>query len=279
MNNINITTIVENTSSRRGLIGEHGLAFWLTFDSKNILFDTGQGLALENNFKKLKIPLKNVDAIVLSHGHYDHVGGLETVLNEVPNPKIYAHPDVFQQKYACDKNGISRKVGFLKGNLKEKCEGKAEFILSKEPKEIFENLFVTGEIPRLNDFEDTGGSFFLDKECQIPDQLLDDQSLFFKSSQGTLIVLGCAHSGIVNTVEYIRHLTDDAPVYAVMGGMHLVNASQERINRTLEYLRKIQPEHIAPAHCTGIYAASKIWNEFPEQCFSCSVGNSFQIPL
>jgi 7,8-dihydropterin-6-yl-methyl-4-(beta-D-ribofuranosyl)aminobenzene 5'-phosphate synthase len=132
----------------------------------------------------------------------------------------------------------------------------------------------------VTDFEDTGGSFFLDHACQQPDPLTDDQAIYFDTTQGTVVVLGCAHAGVINTLYYVRQLTHDRPVHAVLGGMHLINASSERLQWTIEQLRKLGVERLGPAHCTGTAAVAALWNAFPGQCFDCHAGTrlEFEVP-
>ena len=136
---------------------------------------------------------------------------------------------------------------------------------------------MTGEIPRRNAFEDTGGPFYLDRACTEPDPLLDDQALYIETSAGLVVVLGCAHAGVVNTLDYIAELTGRQQVYAVLGGMHLVRASAERLEATVEALKRYGVQKIGTAHCTGMRAATYLWSRLPDQCFECSVGSVFAV--
>lgn len=147
-----------------------------------------------------------------------------------------------------------------------------ELCWTDKPTQIGEGLWVTGEVPRLTDFENTGGRFFLDRACRQADALLDDQAVFFESSRGIVVLLGCAHAGVINTLRYVRELTGGKPIHAVMGGMHLVNATPERIDRTAEALGQLDVARLGPAHCTGADAAARLWYAFPGRCYSCSVG-------
>lgn len=140
------------------------------------------------------------------------------------------------------------------------------------PAEIVDGIFVTGEIPRRNNFEDTGGRFFLDEACRQPDPLPDDQALFFDTHKGLVVVLGCGHAGVINTLEHIRTITNNRAVRAVIGGLHLLNASPERINKTLEALRQWDISQIIPGHCTGLAAVARLWTVFPGRCSLCTTG-------
>lgn len=273
---IRITTLVENTAFGRGILAEHGLAFWVDTGSRRVLFDTGQGMVLWNNANKLDLPLGSTDAVAFSHGHYDHTGGLVSILETGSQPKVYAHPAAFRPKYARNDKGTIRDVG-IPSSHKEKVHWQAkEIIWTEGPMEICEGLFVTGKIPRVTEFEDTGGQFFNDGQCQRPDPLIDDQAMFFESSQGTVVLLGCAHAGVVNTLQYIRQLTDSKPLHTVIGGMHLVKASRDRIKQTIEGLFLLKVQRLGPAHCTGVRAMMELWNALPGKCFPCVTGTNLE---
>lgn len=117
----------------------------------------------------------------------------------------------------------------------------------------------------------------LDEACTQPDPLEDDQSVFFDTVDGTVVLLGCAHSGVINTLHYIRQLTDNRPIHTVIGGMHLVGASSRRTERTIEELKQLGIRRFAPAHCTGMPATVALWNAFPGQCQPCPVGTTFAL--
>ena len=191
---VKVTVVVENTASGEGMIPEHGMCFWIEIGSTKVIFDTGQGGALLNNARILKVSLEQTGFVVLSHGHYDH----------------------------------------------------------------------------------TGGPFFMDERCIKSDPLLDDQALFFESSRGIVVLLGCAHAGVINTLLYIQQLTHGKQIHAVMGGMHLLSASRKRMDNTIKYLVRINPDLLGPAHCTGKAATAELWEAFPQKCFSCPVGTSME---
>ena len=144
---------------------------------------------------------------------------------------------------------------------------------------MVEGLFVTGEIPRQTDFEDVGGKFFLDERCQQPDPLVDDQALFFETPDGVVVLLGCAHAGVVNTMLQIERLTQGKHFHAVIGGMHLLNASPARLNATIQALRRWNVSQLVPMHCTGMLATTRLWAEFPNRCAAGGVGTQLVFRL
>jgi len=266
MDNLRITTLVENTAGSRDLLGEHGFSLWIEHNNRKILFDTGQGYVLQHNAKLLGIDLKSTDGIVLSHGHYDHSGGLFKLEN-MENKTIFTHKDSLQPKYSRHPDGSIHEIGM------ESTAGKNfNFKFNDGPVELHKGFNLTGPIPRITGFEDTGGQFFRDRECREVDKLIDDQAVFIETGDGLVVILGCAHSGIVNTLEYISKLSGSRNIHTLIGGMHLVSASKERMDKTVEALKKFNINNLYPTHCTGFKASARLLQEFPEYYKVCKVG-------
>jgi len=271
MADLKITILVENTAGGRGLVAEHGISFLIELGGKKILFDTGQGQALKHNVQCLGIRLEPIDSIVLSHGHYDHTGGLSDVLSMAERPYVFVHPQAFAPKYARNTDGSVREIGMAELAKQDVCT-MANLRLVEAPTEIGEGLICTGPIPHTNDYEDAGGAFFKNKECSVPDEIPDDQAAFLETRSGTVVILGCAHAGIINTLHFIRTLTANRPIHAVLGGMHLLNAGSRRMEATISELRNLRIERLMPCHCTGFAAVASLWNELPGRCESVPAG-------
>lgn len=268
-----ITILAENTARGAGVLAEHGLSFWIEAGAHCVLFDTGQGLVLLPNAAHFKVDLAKAEAIVLSHGHYDHVGGLEAALARAPNATLYLHPVATERKFSGSDPAGGRCISTDFLAARSFLSAKRRVIETREPCEVVPGIWTTGEIPRLNDFEDTGGPFFLDKALITPDPLFDDQALYFSTERGTVVVLGCAHAGVINTLTHVARLTRKAPVYAVIGGMHLERASERRMSETIAALRHFRVQKLAPLHCTGWAATHRLAREFPGNCIQCAVGS------
>ena len=271
---ITVTALVENCVHARGLLAEHGLAFHIQAGRHCLLFDTGQSDLLAQNARKLQINLEHVEAIALSHGHNDHSGGLSAARNAAPQARLFLHPASLSSKYTAKPDGAVQPIG-MDGGSAEAIRAAADAVVwTAKPTEVMPGIFVTGEIPREHVFEDSGGRFFLDEACTRPDPLVDDQALFFDTTDGLVVLLGCGHAGVVNTLDYIRHLTGARPIHSVLGGMHLQSASPELMEKTIAALRRLDIRRLAPAHCTGLPALAQLWTALPDRCSSCAVGTS-----
>lgn len=276
-NTSTVTTLIDDTASEN-LRAEHGLSLWLEYRDKKILFDTGQSDLLLRNAKILGIDLADTDGIVISHGHYDHTGGLFAVIDIAKNANLYIHPEALGPKFTQRGNNI-RNIG-MTPSTKERIhaldEGK-RVVWTEMPTEVLPGLFITSQIPRNTHFEDTGGAFFMSHHCKKNDKLIDDQALFFETQNGLVVLLGCAHSGVINTLDYVVKLSGQERIYGAIGGMHLLNASAERIEYTIEAFRRYKVQKIGLAHCTGLKAAEQFKDAFADQCFICSVGRQITL--
>lgn len=272
---LRVTVLSENTAGARGVMSEHGLAFWIEADGRNILFDTGQGMVLTHNAKVLGIDLTNTDHLVLSHGHFDHTGGLLDALQSFRRAKAYLHPSALEPKFSKGADGRAQPVGSPVPRLDHISSHVEDVVLTTGPEELVDGVWVTGQIPRETEFEDTGGPFYTDEACTTADPLIDDQAMYVQTPKGIVVFLGCAHAGLVNTIEYVAELTGEADLYALLGGMHLIRASDDRIARSVEALARRNVKILGPAHCTGREAAMRLWQHFPDECVACMAGSRF----
>ncbi len=271
MNKLKITALVENTAGGKALLAEHGFSLWIEYGDKKILFDTGQGYVLKNNAAQLSIDLEDADAMVLSHGHYDHTGGMEKI-KKINKIKIFTHKDSLLPKYSKHRDDSVHTIG-----MKPFHENKLNYHFNDRPVELYKGFHLTGTIPRITDFENTGGQFFCDKECRKVDNLPDDQAAFIETPAGLVVILGCAHSGVINTLEYISSLTGSRSIHTLIGGMHLGSASKNRMDKTIAGLKKFDIQNLYPAHCTGFKATAQMLQEFPEIFRTCKTGTIIEV--
>jgi 7,8-dihydropterin-6-yl-methyl-4-(beta-D-ribofuranosyl)aminobenzene 5'-phosphate synthase len=260
---LSITAIVENTAGTFDLLGEWGLSLWIEADQHHIVYDAGQGRSLRENAQRLGIDLSAAQALVLSHGHSDHSGGIAELIASGFRGRLYAHPAALTPKFQREKNSLVREKGLSASCQQALRSHSVEVINTSAATEIAPGIVVSGAIPRNTDFETTGNSYFLDQACTRQDSLVDDQALFIESAEGWVVITGCGHSGMINTLAYARHLTGSPRIFAVVGGMHLLHASKERIRRTAEEMHRSGVRLLAPGHCTGSEATAYLQNHFP----------------
>ena len=261
-----LTILVDNHAAV-GLAEEHGFAVWIEAGGKHILFDTGQGTALRPNTERTAYDPEKADILVLSHGHYDHTGGVDYVLERNPEIQVYAHLEIFRERYSLHPGQPPKEISMppeerlVVANLLD-----SHLHWVPGPTQIAEGVWLTGPIPRNHPLEDTGGPFFLEPDGKTADEIPDDLSMWIETPNGLLVVCGCCHSGLINTLNHIRSVSGTDRIWGVLGGFHLKHASEARLAATVEGLRAIRPDFLVPCHCTGDTAI-----EYLKQNLSISV--------
>ena len=272
-----ITILCENNAGPlSGTLGEHGFAALVETGDGSLLFDTGQGETLLPNARRMNRNLQGIKIIALSHGHYDHTGGLWPLLRCCGGKEIHAHPELFLNRYRLKDTGDKLSIGIP--YRQEFLEGLgARFIFQSSWREILPGIFLTGQIPRRNGFETGDRGHFCDTidGCRT-DTHPDDQSLVILTGKGLILVLGCCHAGIINTLEYARERSGVEEIYAVIGGMHLGFCDETQLNETVKELGRIPIRKLVGSHCTGFAAASRLAREFPGSFHPGQVGYTLE---
>lgn len=273
-----ITVVVDNCvhiSTSKAFIGEHGLALLIELAGKRILVDAGQSSAIINNLSLLGVHVRDLDAIVISHGHYDHAGGLFHLLKhrglEIP---IYAHPDIFMSRYS--KAHGKYHIGLP--HRKEELESLgAKWQLSDKPLMITDNLWFSGYIPRTTSYEHGDTKLVYEGEnCDCQDPINDDSSLYYKTEEGLVVISGCAHTGLVNTVMHGFEITGESKLKGWIGGTHLGPVSESQQVKTLEFLKEQNPSFIAANHCTGFMMMAELARIFNKKFIPAFVGTEIE---
>ncbi len=272
-----ITILCDNTvGPLSGTLGEHGFAALVEWEGGSLLFDTGQGETLLHNALRMNRDLHGVAQVALSHGHYDHTGGLLPLLRTCGGKEIFAHPGIFARRYRVRDTGESTPIGIPYDEAYLRGMG-GRFSLAEGFREIAPGICLTGQVPRLSPFEKGDTGLCCDDAGCAADPLPDDQSLVIRTGKGLVLVLGCCHAGLVNTIEHARRATGIAEVHAVIGGTHLCFCGASQLDETVRALRSYNVRRICAGHCTGFSASARLAREFPGQFHPAHVGYTLEI--
>ncbi len=270
-----ITILCENLVGKLVGAGEHGFSAFIEMEEGNYLFDTGSGPSIVANSLVFNKDLRSVKKIFLSHGHYDHSGGLPEVLKLRSKVDVHIHPHVFLDRIAAHKeNGEEKKrfvgIPYKRGYLEALG---ANFISNHTFLEVERGIYLTGEVPRKTSFEKPDHRLFAEVDGKTSqDIFLDDQSLILDTEKGLILILGCAHSGMINIIHHVIHKTGKDKFHAILGGTHLDFLAPEQLEESIKSLKKMEIEKIGVSHCTGMRAAFRLHQEFGDRFFYGSVG-------
>lgn len=254
MTTTRLTVVVDNQAGD-GLVAEHGYSLWIESDDRIILFDTAESKCLQPNCRTLGLDLSRVTDLVLSHGHYDHTGGIAPVLAEAGRPQVYLHQAALQPRYVLRNGTTIEPVRMPERSMQaldHLPEGAIHWLT--RPTQITDRIGVTGPIPRLTSYEDPGAPFFFDQSGERPDLIDDDVSMWIRSETGLVICVGCAHAGIVNIVNEIIRITGERRIDTIIGGLHLLHAGPERLQQTVQALNGLDIRRLVACHCSGASA-------------------------
>jgi 7,8-dihydropterin-6-yl-methyl-4-(beta-D-ribofuranosyl)aminobenzene 5'-phosphate synthase len=261
-----------------GAVAEHGWSVWLETPSGPFLFDTGQGRALLTNAALFNLPFGEAEAILLSHHHIDHTGGLLKTVHAMRHASgratipVHTHPDLFKESYD-DENGALTFIGVPHTRAALETAG-AEFHLATGWREVAPGVCLSGEVPRRTAYE-VGDQDLKHRDASgrlVVDPVRDDQTVVIDTPEGLFVVLGCSHAGVVNILTYIGEMTGSTRFHTVMGGTHLGPVGAEQVDWTLAALHEFDIGRIAVSHCTGQKVAARMAREFGDRFVFCSVG-------
>jgi len=288
LDSLKITVLAEDSVLYESpYLGQHGVSFLLEGVSgkkrKNILVDVGQNSeALLHNMKIMGISPSIIDAVVLTHCHYDHTQGITNMVRQIGKKDlpVIAHTDIFRLHFITEP--YHRLVGIMPGDSRDEIEkAGGNLSLSKEPLMLMPGIMTTGEVPRRDDFGKVALALKTIENGKIIDDLmLDDTSIIANiKDKGLAIITGCSHAGIINIVNYAKELTGVSKIEAIIGGLHLVDAADDVISRTVKELDAMNVSWISAGHCTGFKAQVKLYSSFGERFSPLHTGMEFKLPL
>ena len=267
--------LTDNIVNKAGLLGEHGLSIWIEKDGKHILFDSGQTDVFVRNAKALGIDALNADAVVLSHGHYDHCGGISSCRLKNPNAKIFINRKALRKKYEI-KNGKLIDIGIPDGtgSLHEK----SRLAFTGNGTGIFPGVTVISGTGKYNDFEKVPERFKTEDNGKLVHDEMEDEQLLVIEDGGKLAVFsGCSHKGIINCVEEVRHRFPGKEIGALIAGMHLRGSDDKHVSYVSDYLKESGIGVIIPLHCTGTLPICRLKDALGEKCIMMAVGGSLNL--
>lgn len=273
-----IRLLAENYARKRDMLAEHGLSIWIEKDDKNILFDTGQSEIFSLNAEQIGIDIAKANLLILSHGHYDHAGGVPEFCRVNHDAPVYIHHAAFHKRYyGKGKSGSDIGIPWSKQANSEMNFPLRRLIFNKDSVNIDENIVISGEIPATVLFEDHPQNFYIDDGDGVlsPDMIGDEQMLLIKGDSGLYVFVGCSHVGIVNCIKYAQKLFPNDKIVGVIGGMHLESASDIRIQKTIQYFLESDIQTVIPLHCTGMLPICEMKQVLKERCRLLTVGDEF----
>lgn len=277
-----VTVLCENSIGvpmPKGLMGEHGLSFLIEDKDHTVLYDTGQGVGIMNNMTLLGKDVDAVDTIIISHGHYDHTGGLMSVLQQrkkgIP---VHIHGEAFQNKVAyieTPDGNFDIPIGFQHSRQDYETGG-AEFTFVDHFSKIDDHVFTIADIDRPAGWKTWDVRLKVkDNNDIVDDPFNDDLSLLLETDSGPVVLLGCAHAGIVEILDDLSAKTGHTEFHAVIGGTHLGSAPEAYIKKAMDTFRKYKVKVLGTSHCTGFYAAAAIMSQFKDEFVPANVGSFF----
>lgn len=255
---IRITVLVDDTANDNGLKCEHGFSCLIEADGHRVLFDTGAKDALLENTQTLGVDLSELDALVLSHGHYDHTGGLAAICSHLGLLSVVAHPNIIGP-HRSRRTGNDRDIGTPKAS--RVALDLLHCVYSETAMEVADGIWTTGEIPRTTT-DNYSSALCVDSAGKQPDRVLDDMALVLQHQAGLVVLLGCAHAGVLDTLAWVEQLFPGEPLLGLLGGMHLDGATSGTISTVTQTLQRSPLLFVAPGHCTGDAAKNAMLTAF-----------------
>lgn len=288
-----VSILNENTVYKRGFLGEHGLSLLIETGEKRYLFDTGQSHVFLHNAGKMQVDLNDLDGIILSHGHYDHCGGMESWRKaqaaagtsgsrEIP---IYISEKALEKKYTENPgNGKLRYIGVEENEeVWKDSPGSRKFVYTKEScSEIADGVYLLSNIPYVTEFEPVPKGFWKESLSGAgleltADTMEDEQLLVIRSENGLCVFAGCAHPGMINCLRFVQSQFPGERIHSLVAGMHLKGCTSARLQATIQAIKELEMDVLVPLHCTGITAIAAMKEALKDRCMLAEAGKKITL--
>lgn len=269
--------LVENKTNQEGILAEHGLSIFIETEEKKILFDAGASDAFAVNADRMGVDLAGADLAVISHGHYDHTGGVPLFCRINLGVPVYLHKNAFRLSHGMEKGEIEEKMCGIRWTEEQKKALESRIRYTDGSCRITENIALTGTIPVPDDFQPSERFYYYNINGEpVEDDMSHEQCLVIREPEGLYVFSGCSHRGVIPALQEAMRLFPREKIVALIAGMHLYSASRQTREKTVEEVLAQKIDRIFPVHCTGMDALCDLRQALGERCVIAMAGDSFE---
>ncbi len=275
---IRFSFLMENRAGDAGIVAEHGLSIYIEADGMRLLFDAGASDLFIGNAKRMGVELADVDAAVVSHGHYDHTGGFPAFCRLNDRAPIYVHRNAFRESYVLRDGKLWGDDDGIRWSDEQRAELEKRLILTDGPVMISDDICVTGTIEQEAGFVPAERFYYRDDDGRITeDDMSHEQCLVIRQPEGLYVFSGCSHTGVISAINTALRIFPQERIAVLVAGMHLYKASEEERLQVVGEIAEHAPDRVMPVHCTGIDAICDLRSRLGEGCVVASAGDSFGV--
>lgn len=269
--------LVENKTESEGILAEHGLSIFIDTGDKKILFDAGASDAFAMNAERMKVDLGQVNLAVISHGHYDHTGGIPLFCRLNRNAPIYIHKNAFRESLGYEDGRIEDEMCGIRWTPEQREAVNDRLRYTDGPMKITDDIIITGTVPIAKGFNPTEKFYYYNVNgSPILDDMSHEQCLVIRQPEGLFVFSGCSHRGVISALQAAKNVFPEEPIAVLIAGMHLYGAKDEERAAVIEALQAEKVKKIMPVHCTGLRAIIDLKQAFGDDCVVAMAGDTFR---